>query len=123
MAVVSRVLLAVAYGFAGIPFASLAVQSVRYAVRDEEGWLPGWSDWLFAASALAVTALFAASILVILERALNWDVVLRAILVALPLVAIASLASPPLIAGMLVLLLGAWALRRRDARYEANVSR
>jgi hypothetical protein len=116
MAGMSRWLLALAFVVAGIPFTGLVGSGVRYVFGDHPGErLPSWYGWLFALAALIVSALFAASAIAAATGVPSWAFLLRATAVATPLVALASLGSPPLIAGVVSLLLVTWLLKRREA--------
>ena len=113
----NRWLLFIAFVIAGIPFMGLVGSGVRYALDSHPGErLPSWYGWIFALAALIVAALFALSALNIAFQAHEWPRLFRASLVGLPVVALASLGSPPLIAGAASLLLVTWVLKKRDAR-------
>jgi len=111
----SRLLLCVAFVFAGIPFTGLVGSGIRFVFADHPGdRLPSWYGWIFALAALIVSALFAGCAFAVATRMLPWTVLFRASVVAAPVVAVASLGSPPLIAGALSLLLVTWVLKRRE---------
>jgi len=115
MAGMTRWLLAGGFVVAGLPFTGLVGSGVRYALRSHDpDALPSWYGWIFALCALVVALLFAGAVLAVAVRVPTWTLLFRATAVALPLVALASLGSPPLIAGAAALLLAAWVLRRRE---------
>ena len=121
MAGMGRWLLFIAFVIAGIPFTGLVGTGIRYALEghpDER--LPSWYGWVFALAALVVALLFAAAALNIAFEARQWPRLFRACLIALPIVALMSFGSPPLIAGVAALLLVSWVLKRRDAEPEAD---
>jgi hypothetical protein len=121
MAGMSRWLLFIAFVIAGIPFTGLIGSGIRYALDSHPGErLPSWYGWIFALAALLVALLFAAAALNIAFQAHQWPRLFRASLFALPVVALASFGSPPLIAGVAALLLVTWVLKRRDAAPEAD---
>ena len=109
-------LLCGAFVIAGIPFTGLVGTGLRFVFDDHPNdRLPNWYGWIFALAALIVAALFAACAFTVATGMPLWAVVFRASAVAAPVVAVASLGSPPLIAGALSLLLVTWVLKRREA--------
>jgi len=119
MAGMSRWLLCAAFVVAGIPFTGLVGSGIRYVFGDHPGErLPNWYGWIFALAALILSALFATAAFAVAARTPPWAVVFRATAVGIPIVALASLGSPPLVAGSLALLLATWVLKRRDADRE-----
>ena len=121
MAGMSRWLLFIAFVIAGIPFTGLVGSGIRYALDSHPGErLPSWYGWIFALASLVVALLFAAAALNIAFQAHQWPRLFRACLIALPVVALASFGSPPLIAGVAALLLVTWVMKRRDVEPEPD---
>jgi hypothetical protein len=117
---VQRGLLTAGFAIAALPFSGLVGTGVRYAARSHRpGALPSWYGLVFAGCSLVVTGLFAVAALAALGHGPGWSRLFRATLVALPLVAVASLASPPLIGGMAVLTFAVWVLKKRTSRDSA----
>lgn len=115
-----RGLLAAGFAICALPFSGLVGTGIRYALRSHRpGSLPSWYGFVFAAAALAVTVLFLLAALTSVGRGLSWDKLFRATLITLPFVAVGSLTSPPLIAGMAVLTFAVWALKRKTSRGNA----
>ena len=109
-------LLCGAFVIAGIPFTGLVGTGLRFVFDDHPNdRLPNWYGWIFALAALIVALLFAGCALAVAVGVPTWRQLFRAAAVALPVVALASLGSPPLIAGAASLLLVTWVLKRREA--------
>jgi hypothetical protein len=107
-------LLAVGFAIAAVPFSGFVAASVRYALREHEsGRLPSWYGWVFASASLLVTALFLGCAARTLGYGPSWRTLFRVTALSFPLVALVSLGSIQLLAGLAVLLLAIWALRRR----------
>jgi hypothetical protein len=106
--------LAGAFVIAGLPFGGLGLAGIRYANREHaSGRLPSWYGWIFGAASFVVFVLFLLCALRVAGRGPSWRALWIASLVSLPLVVLATYASPQIAIGMLVLLLAIWALRRR----------
>ena len=121
MAGMNRWLLFIAFVIAGIPFTGLVGSGIRYVVDDHPGErLPSWYGWIFALAALIVALLFGAAALNIAFQAHQWPRLFRASLIALPIVALLSFGSPPLIAGAAALVLVTWVMKRKDAEPETE---
>jgi hypothetical protein len=106
--------MAVAFVIAGLPFGGLVGTGIRYAHREHASdKLPSWYGWIFAAASLVVFVLFLLAALRVSGHGPSWRTLWIASLVALPVVVLATYASPQILVGMLVLLLAIWLLRRR----------
>jgi len=116
MAGMGRWPLCAAFVIAAIPFTGLVGTGIRYVFDDHPGErLPSWYGWIFALAALIVSALFVASAIAAAARVPSWTTLFRASAVAVPIVALASFGSPPLVAGVVALLVATWLLKRREA--------
>ena len=112
-----RGLLAAGFAICAVPFSGLVGTGLRYATHSHRpGSLPSWYGYVFAAAALVVTLLFVIAALTALGRGPSWARLFRVTLIALPFVAVGSLTSPPLVAGMAVLTFAVWALKRKTSR-------
>ena len=122
-----RGILAAAFTLAAVPFSGFVATGIRYALRSHRsGSLPSWYGWVFAAASLLVTLLFVGCALRVVGHGPSWQTLWRTTVISLPAVALISLGSLQLLAGMAILVLAIWALRRRDERdrtYDANVAR
>jgi uncharacterized BrkB/YihY/UPF0761 family membrane protein len=110
-----RGVLAAGFTIAAIPFSGFVATAVRYALRSHKhGSLPSWYGWIFAAASLLVTLLFLGCALRVLGHGPSWQTLWRVTVISLPAVALISLGSLQLLAGMAILVLAIWALRRRE---------
>jgi len=110
-----RGILAIAFAIAAVPFSGFVATGVRYALRSHRhGSLPSWYGWVFATASLLVTLLFLGCALRVVGHGPSWQTLWRATVVSLPAIALISLGSLQLLAGMAILVVAIWALRRRD---------
>jgi hypothetical protein len=111
-----RGLLAAGFMIAAVPFSAFVSTGVRYALHSHKpGSLPSWYGWVFATASLLVTLLFVGCAVRVLGHGPSWQLLWRTTVISLPAVALISLGSLQLLAGMAILVFAIWALRRRDS--------
>jgi hypothetical protein len=111
-----RGLLAVGFAIAAVPFSGFVATGIRYALHSHKpGSLPSWYGWVFAAASLLVTLLFLGCALRVVGYGPSWRALWLTTVISLPAVALISLGSLQLLAGMAILVFAIWALRKRDS--------
>jgi hypothetical protein len=109
-----RTVLAAAFTIAAVPFSGLVAVTVRYATDDAKHEFPHWYYWVLAVASLLVTGLFLACAARAVGYGPSWSTLFRVTAIALLPIALVSAGSLELPAGLVVLVVAIWALRRRD---------
>jgi predicted signal transduction protein with EAL and GGDEF domain len=119
-----RGLLAIGFAVAAVPFSGFVATGIRYAMHSHKpGSLPSWYGWVFATASLLVTLLFVGCALRVIGHGPSWQILWRTTVISLPAVALISLGSLQLLAGMAILVFAIWSLRRRETPTDEPTTR